>query len=346
MADIVVPADTLRTLTTSIFQGAGLPSRDAAQVAKVLVWADLRGVESHGITRVPRYLEMIQQGAFNPVPAMSVVKESGAVLVLDADRAAGPVGMDYGSSLAMQKAAEHGVGFVLIRRTTHTGALGFYVEAAAAKGYACVAGTASIPNMPYHGTRVASVATSAFCIGVPSGGPAPLVLDMATSAVSLGRLALLKRSGRPLQPGWAMNGAGEETLDPAAAALPLPLGGAKGAGLSLMIECLASLLAQNPIIAPILRGGSPLHRQNSFMLALEVARICPVEIFCQSVRELAQALKSAPRAPGVDEILMPSERAQRSLEARTAAGIPISGATWSAFGQAAASVGVNIPQVG
>src|SRR5262245_4513952 len=144
MADIVVPADTLRALTTSIFQGAGLPARDAAQVARVLVWADLRGVESHGITRVPRYLEMIRQGAFNPLPAMKVVKESGAVLVLDADRAAGPVSMDYGSSLAMQKAAEHGVGFALIRRTTHTGALGFYVEAAAAKGYAGVAAPAAV----------------------------------------------------------------------------------------------------------------------------------------------------------------------------------------------------------
>ena len=298
--------------------------------------------KSHGIARVPRYLEMIRQGAFNPLPQMKIVKESGAVLVLDADRAAGAVAMDRGSSLAMQKAAEQSVGSVLIRRTTHTGALGFYVEAAAAKGYVCLAGTASIPNMPYHGARVASVATSAFCIGVPSGGPAPLVLDMATSAVSLGRLALLKRSGTPLQPGWAMDEAGQETLDPAAATLPLPLGGAKGAGLSLMIECLASLLSQNPIIAPILRGGTTLHRQNSFFLALEVARICPLESFCQNVRELAAAIKSAPRAPGFDEILMPSERAHRSLELRTAQGIPVSGATWSAFSQAAATVGVSI----
>jgi ureidoglycolate dehydrogenase (NAD+) len=343
MPETVVRADKLRLLTSAIFERAGLPAQDATLVANALVWANLRGVDSHGITRIPRYLEMIKQGALNPKPNIKVVKQSGVAVVIDADRAAGPVGMMFGTSLALQRARQDGLGFGLVRRTTHTAALGFYVQEAVAEGCIGLAASASVPNMPYHGTRVASVSTSAFCIGVPSRGAAPLVLDIATSAVSLGRLALMKRAGTQLHADWAMDNSGAVTTDPTAAILPLPLGGPKGAGLSLMIECLASVLAENPIIAPVLAGGAKLHRQNSFILLIDVAKFCPSEIFRDNVQQMVQAIKSTPLAPGFEEILMPGERSYRTMMQRTETGIPVSASTWSGFSNAANAVGITIP---
>lgn len=340
---IIVRADKLRSFTSAIFERAGLPAKDAALVANALVWANLRGVDLHGITRVPRYLEMIKQGALNPEPRIKIVKQNGVVLVVDADRAAGPVGMMYGTSLAVERARQDGLGFALVRRTTHTAALGFYMQKAVAKGCIGLASSASVPNMPYHGTRIASVSTSAVCIGVPSIGPAALVLDIATSAVSLGRLALMKRAGTQLHADWAMDSSGAVTTDPTAATLPLPLGGPKGAGLSLMIECLTSVLSENPIIAPVLAGGTKLHRQNSFIFAIDVATFCSLEVFRDNVQQMVQAIKAAPLAPGFQEILMPGERGYRTMIQRTETGIPVPASTWSEFSNAGDELGITIP---
>jgi ureidoglycolate dehydrogenase (NAD+) len=340
----VVAASALEEFAAAIFRATGMSQEHAAQVAHVLVWSNLRGNDGHGVQRIPRYIEIIDEGGLNPRPHMTLRLDAPAAVVIDADRAAGPISMTYAADQAMTKASAAGIGLALVRRTTHTAAIGFYTRRVAERGMAAIAATASIPNMPYHGSRVASVSTSPLSFAVPCGD-APIVLDMATSVVSLGRLAQLRRAGQKLTPGWALDSAGAATTDAANAELPLPLGGAKGAGLSLMAECLASILTGNAILAPALSegGAAALHRQNSFLIAIDIARFAEPAAFRAGVARLAEVLKALPRQAGYDEILMPGERGDRIAETRRARGIPIPPAVWSDLAKVAARFNVAVP---
>jgi ureidoglycolate dehydrogenase (NAD+) len=170
--------------------------------------------------------------------------------------------------------------------------------------------------MAYHGARAAGVSTAPLSIAVP-GEHEPLALDMGSGVVSLGKLMQARRSGEALAPDLALDAQGSPTTDPRKAAIPLPLGGAKGSGLALMIECLASLLAGNPILAEALEGtpAGRRHTQNGLVIALDIARFFPLGEFRSQAKRLIHALKNLPSRPNT-EILMPGERGSRTAAAR------------------------------
>jgi ureidoglycolate dehydrogenase (NAD+) len=259
------------------------------------------------------------------------------------DRAAGPVAMTMAVAAASQKAREAGIGCALARGTTHTAALGYYTSAAARDGMAAIAFAASVPMMAYHGARVAGASTSPISIAVPGGDRGPLVFDMATSVISAGGLTQARRAGRPLAPGLALDAEGRPTTDPAAATLPRPLGGHKGSGLSLLLECLVSLVASNPIIADALTTAGGPHKQNGLVLAIDVGRFADLTVFRAEVERLVDAVKALPREPGVPEILVPGERGDRTFERRSRDGIPISRATFDELARVAGRFGVSMP---
>ena len=196
---------------------------------------------------------------------------------------------------------------------------------AAGEGMAALAFSCSWPNMAYHGARAAGVSTNPISIAVPGGAHGPVVLDMATGVVALGKLVQARKAGRPIPEGWALDGNGNPTTDPRAAQIPLPLGGPKGSGLSLMIEIITSLVVSNPLLAEALEGTREgrRHRQNGFALVIDIARFGDPARFRHEVDRLIAALKALPRAAGVPEILVPGERGARTLAQRTRDGIPI-----------------------
>src|SRR5437899_512585 len=153
-------ADALRRFTRDVFVRAGMSEVDAATVADVLVWADLRGVDSHGVSRISMYLRLIDDGDLNVRPAIEIGTETAASVLVDADRAAGPSAMTMAMGAAVRKARDAGVGLALVRATTHTAALGYYTLMAAQEGMAAIALAASGPFMAYHGTRAAGVSTN------------------------------------------------------------------------------------------------------------------------------------------------------------------------------------------
>ena len=157
---MIVPATALRRFTSDVFARAGMSEADAAIVADALVWANLRGMDSHGMARVPRYVEWMRRGDINAKPRMAVATETPAVVVLDADRAAGPIAMTSAMNHAVRKARDAGAGLVLVRATTHTAALGHYTLIAAREGMAGLAFAASTPLMAYHGARAPGVSTT------------------------------------------------------------------------------------------------------------------------------------------------------------------------------------------
>lgn len=339
-AAVTVTAGALKRFATDVFARTGLPRADAAVVAEVLVWANLRGVDTHGVMRIPRYVDLIECGDMNPRPAIRIRTETPASVLIEADRAAGPVAMTRAVAEAMRKARGAGIGLALARATTHTAALGYYTLAIASEGMAGIALAGSWPNVVYHGSRAAGVSTSPVSIAVPGGEP--VVLDMATSIVSMGKLNEAKRSGRPIPQGWAIDREGRPTTDPQAAQTPLPMAGAKGSGLSFMVECLASLIASNPLLAESLEGtpeGSR-HRQNGFVVAIDLAQFGDPDGFKREVDRLVKALKALPRAEDTQEILMPGERGRRTLEQRTREGIPLAGSVHEELHSLAGRLGV------
>jgi len=313
---IVSPAE-LTSLVRDIFVRQGMSEAHAQTVADVLVWADLRGMDTHGVARVPRYLEFIRKGDLNVSPRMKTILETAAAIHLDCDRAAGPVAMMEGTRAACAKARTSGIGMVLVKATTHAGAVGYYTQSAAREGYAAIAMVASVPLMAYHGTRAAGVGTAPLAIAVP-GEEEPLALDMASSLISNGALMLARRTGTPIPEGVALTARGEPTTDPETASIPLPLGGAKGSGLAFMIECLASLLAGNPILSEALASRGR-HKQNGIVIAIDVQRFIPIEVFRKEVRKLVEALRAL---PANEEVLMPGERGRRHA-ARAREGIEL-----------------------
>jgi len=337
-----VSAEALRRFAREVFVRAGLPDAHAAIVADVLVWADLRGVDSHGVARIPRYLGMIAAGDLNPTPVLRARTETPAAVLLEADRAAGPVAMTAGMEWAVRKAREAGVGLALVRATTHTAALGYYTLLGARQGMAAIALSGSIPNMAYHGARAAGVSTSPLSIAVPRDGGAPLVFDMGTGVISVGKLAQARRAGRPIPAGSALDAQGRPTTDPRAAQLPLPLGGPKGSGLALMIECITSLLAGHAILAAALEGAPEgrRHKNNGLAIAIDIARFGDPRVFGSEVDRLVGAVRRLPRDPDADEILAPGERGQRVFEERSRTGIPVAPATVEELARVAERLGV------
>jgi LDH2 family malate/lactate/ureidoglycolate dehydrogenase len=326
-AAAVVTAAALTRFVTGVFARAGMPDADATTVAEVLVWANLRGVDSHGVVRAPRYVALIEAGDVNPRPVLTARIETAAAVLIEADRAAGPVALTAAMRAAAGKAREAGIGLALVRGTTHTAALGYYTLLAAREGLAALALSASTPLMAYHGARAAGVSTNPIAIAVPGGAHGPLGLDMATGVFAMGKLLEARWTGQALPPGSALDRHGAATTDPRAAEILLPMAGPKGSGLSLMIECLTSLVVSNAILAEALAGAAPgrrrRHTQNALALAIDLARFGDPAAFRAEVDRLVGALKALPRAPGVEEILMPGERAARTAERRRRNGIPL-----------------------
>lgn len=342
--EVRIGHEALGRFVSAVFRAKGMNDADAAQVAEVLIWADLRGVDSHGVVRVPRYLNFIKRGDFDPA-GRPALREIGAnAFVLDCAHTAGPVAMMQATERAIAAAARGAVAFGLVNGSTHIGAAGYYVEKAAARGLAAILLAAGVPNMAYHGARTLGVATAPIAIAVP-GPEHPLLLDMATAVAASGKLRQAIDEGRPIPEGWALDEAGHPTTDPAKAAIPLPLGGPKGAGLALMFECLTGILAGAAALAPLLGKPANRHVQNAAIIALDVVHFRPVADFVADVAALQSGIKALPRLVGVEEILLPGERGRRSAAERRERGIPLARSLWQELGRVGAELGVEMPDV-
>jgi len=344
-AKVTVAAADLRALVDGIFQARGARPADAATVADALVWANLRGVDSHGVSRVPRYLELFDKGESVADATPTIERPRSAIAIIDAHAAPGPVALTLAADEAIRAAREAGVGWASVRGTVHTGAIGFYTSKVAAAGLAAVGVVAGVPNMGYAGARGAAVATSPLSVAVPAGRHELVLLDMATAVMALGRIAQLKAAGKELPPGVATTKDGEPTTDPALAAVPAPVGGAKGSGMSLVFELLASGLAANPIV-PGYHSGSKegrRHRQNAFILAVDIEAFLPLAEFTSSVEASVDAIKALPPLDPATDILVPGERGRRSARERTASGIPLGLKVWRELSEIATSLDVTIP---
>jgi ureidoglycolate dehydrogenase (NAD+) len=342
MSDIRVASQELSRFIVDLFHALGMSRDDAAVAAEVLVWANLRGVDTHGAMRLPTYVDFIRKGTLDPAARPVVQPLLDATFKVDSRRSAGAVAMKLAIDRATELAAKAGVGLGLVSDTTHTGAIGYYAQKIAERGCAALVIAAGPPFMAYHGGRAASLATSPVAMGIPAGDGEPLLLDMATSLISNGRLRQAAAEGTRLPEGAAIDADGRPTTDGTKAKTLLPLGGAKGSGLSLLFECLTGVLAATPILTALAGlTGRPAAMQNVTVIAINIATFRPLADFRHDVGQLQGWVKTLPRQQGVEELLLPGERGGREAVSRQRSGIPLSAKLWGELCSLGETFGVS-----
>ena len=345
--DVRVASEPLRDFTREVFVRRGVSEEDAQTEADVLVWANLRGVDSHGVLRIPLYMGWIDAGIMNPNPNVRVLNETPATLLIEADRALGPVVTVMAMGRVIEKAKQTGIGWAVLRNNTHQGAMAYYSLMAAKEDMAGIAIVCSPPNMAPVGARAPGVHNSPISIAVPGTKRGPLVLDMATSVAAGGKVSLARDKGIDIPLGWALDDDGNPTTDPSKGNLLLPFGGPKGSGLAMMFECLASLMAGNPLLGPSMaHPESPLDRgvQNSVVAAIDIGTFTDAGGYRDDVDELIEGIKGLPRAEGTDEIFVPGEPEDRVYQDRSRNGIPLPEGTVANLREAAKKYQVELPK--
>ncbi len=325
----VVHAETLRAFCRDVFVKAGLDAEGAAIVAESLVEADLRGVDTHGVVRLWLYEPRVRAGLIRPAPPMRLSRTGAGTAVLYGGHGAGQVVGVRAMDEAIALAREAGVGCVAATESHHFGIAAYFAMRALPHDMIGLALTHADTGVAPHGSATGYLGTNPICVAIPAGEAEPLVLDMATSLVAMGKVMVAKALGKSIPLGWALDPSGNPTTDPAQAweskAL-LPLGGPKGYGLALVVEALCALLAGSPVGPHIPKPFLLEEVQNlgHFFAALDLRRFLDPSVFKARMDEMIREIKSLPRAPGVEEVLIPGEPEARCRARRLQEGIPLS----------------------
>lgn len=340
-----IAANRLEGLAARIFGALGVPDGDARWVATLLVRANLRGHDSHGVIRIPQYVGSIRKGETNPRPTMRTLRDTPTTAIVDGDLGLGQVVARRATEVALEKAGRHGLGGVGVRRSNHIGRLADYAEMAAARGFVGLVWTnapTAVSVVPYGGIgRRLSTNPLAVAVPGPNGGVA-ISVDMATSIVAEGKVRVRRNRKEPLPEGWAIDEEGRPVTDstgfygPPRAGL-LPMGGHKGTALGLIVEVMAGILGGEGAI-----GDKPGPvRNGTFLLLVEIERFLPLADFTRQVADLVGWVKSSTAAPGVAEVMVPGEPEARMETRRGASGIPVEDETWRQIEVIAAELGVG-----
>jgi LDH2 family malate/lactate/ureidoglycolate dehydrogenase len=340
---IRVPEKALKDFCFRVFQQAGVSEEDARLTAELSVTADLRGVASHGVAHLRRYAEGLRAGTIVARPQEHVVTETPVNAVVDAGAGLGHPVSFRAMQKAIEKARQVGVGFVSVRNSNHHGILANYVMMALPHDCVGLAMTnASSKVMPTFG-RVPTLGTNPIAIAAPAGTQRPFVLDMATSAIALGKIEIADQLDQPIPEGWALYKDGTPATDShramdefkrnlGAGLLPLGgagelLGGHKGYGLGLAVEIFTALIsgaAPSPLTYPKTPEGKPGHANlGHFFGAWRVDFFRPIAEFKQAMDDYQQLLKNVPKTPGQDRIYIHGEKEFQAEEHNRHAGVPI-----------------------
>ena len=357
----IVWAEPLRDFCTRVFEKMGVPHNDAEVTSDVLVLANLRGIDSHGVARLKRYVDGLRDGIMLPRPKIKVVHETPTTVLMDGGAGLGQLVGVRGMQLAIEKAKKMGAGFVAVRNSNHYGIAAYYALMALKDDMIGISSTnAAVLVVPTFG-KDAVLGTNPLSIAVPAGGERPFVLDMATSVVTRGKLEVYERMEKPVPLSWATDERGIPTSDAArvlknlldrAGGGILPLGGAreedgghKGYGLALLVDILCGVLplaGYTNTIYPKTPEGKPLPANvGHFFGAMRVDAFRPVDEFKATMDDIIRRLKNSAKAEGRDRIYIHGEKEFEMEHQRRTNGIPLHPKTVMTMRQIAQELGVE-----
>lgn len=348
MGDVVgarVNAQTLQHFAQQVLRAIGLPETDATTVAWALIQANLEGVDTHGVSRLGVYAQRVRAGLANPRPTLHWSRPAPGIQTLDADNALGPVAAVAAMDAAIRLAREQGIGMVSVAHTNHAAALSAYVERAAEAGCIAMMVCNTPKAMPPWGGRAAFLGTNPLAFAAPvSDEREPVVVDMATTIVARGNIIMAARQGQAIPADWALDAEGQPTTDAQAAlaGAVLPMAGAKGYALALMIEILSAIIsgsAWGPQVRSPYEDTQEPTDSGLWLMAFDVAALMPAPLYAQRMSEFLDAVRDSSAAPG-QQVRIPGERRAQIRQERLTTGIPLDAATRAELRTLAAELGV------
>ena len=341
--------ETLERFSRAIFEAAGVPPKDAATIAEVLIGAHLAGHDSHGVIRIPQYCDAIRTGHYVPGAPIERIHETMTTAIYDANWNFGHVAMRHALDESIEHARETGLYAAGIRQCNHIGRLGHYTEIAAAEGFVgflTVNSTGRGASVAPFGGKKGRLGTNPFSIAFPTEGD-PILIDMTSSIVAEGKIRVRRHKGEPLPEGWILDPDGNPSTNPEDFYGPprgaiLPFGGPvahKGFALSMMADLLAGTLTG---------AGNVMERDGHigngvFLLLIRVDAFRPVDEFRAAASRFGAYVKDCPPADGFDEVLLPGEPEARARRERSRSGILIDETTWEHLCAEAERYGVDVP---
>ena len=341
----LVNADNLRNFCARLFQSVGVPQDEAVVNADNLVDADLKGVESHGVTRAPIYLKRLRMGLVRPAVSLEVISEMPSAALVDVKNSMGAAASEKVMRMAIAKAKQTGISFITVRNSNHFSAAAYFAQMALSEDMIGLAGSNGPARMAPWGGSKPMFGTDPFAVAIPAGKRLPVIADMASCVVARGKIIIAAKNGKPIPLGWARDKDGNDTTDAKAAleGTVVPFGGPKGYAIATIIEALTGVLAGsrfgtaiNDIYSDFEHPTYPSH----YLGAIKVAAFGPVEQFKSQMDEFIDGIKSSTRAKGVEEIFLPGEIELRRKEQRLREGIPLSGSTLGDLKTASEACGV------
>lgn len=355
------PAEPLRQFVQQVFARIGYPRDQATDAADVLMWASLRGVDTHGIRNLKSYyVDRTLQGQLNPAAEIRIEHQTDNTARLDGGSGLGLACACQAMRMAIDKSRQRGVGMVCVRNTHHLGPVGYFAHLAVEHGMIglCMTGHFfgqghSIGVAPF-GSAVPMFSTNPLSFAAPCGRHAPFVLDMSTAVATVNRIEMHGQEGRFLPAGWACDSHGNPTTDPAAARVLLPLGGTpeqgahKGAGLAMMVSILSGVLSGawarvEGDLAEAIRYDQPT--MGHFLCAIRIDFFLPVDQFRCAMDTMIDALHAAPTANPGQTVHYPGEIESATAAERSKQGIPVDGRLYDELQALAEQLGVEMPPI-
>lgn len=350
-----VKAEDLKQMVIDVIQCYGVSAEHANIVGDVLVAADLRGVESHGVSRLNSYyVSRLKQGRTNPRPDMKIVREFGTTFVLDCDNGLGHPAGHMAMNKCIELAKQHGLAMGGIRNSNHYGIAGYYSMMALEEDMIGFSICNTVPYVMPTYSRKRLLGTNPISVAVPAKNREPFVLDMATSVVPMGKIQMQNRKGLPIRPEWGADDQGVATTDPAkviGGGGLFPLGGPaetagyKGYGLAAAVDIFSGLLTGSTFLSAVL---ATLDNPDPCMIghlmaAIKVDAFMDRDEFTEKMDQFIDELKNAPLAAGCEEIFVAGEKEFRAWEQNTREGIKIYEKVWDELAALCTENKVKLP---
>lgn len=331
MKTVQISRDELYKFSVNCFTNVGVPKEEAEIISDHLTLADLRGVKSHGVVRIPFYVEGIRRGLVNPRAEIKIVKDSENIALIDGGNGLGAVVALRATNLAIEKASARGIGIATAKNLGHVGMLAYYGKKIAEQGLIGVVCANGPAEMAPWGGKAKVLGTNPICISFPIDEKRSVVLDMATSSVARFTLKMMAMSGRKIPRNWALNEFGKPTEDAEEAMKGpmLPFGGYKGYGLALAVEILSAVLLGAPLSVDVVYHAST--QGGFFVEGIDASVFCGYEAYKRNMKRLINTVKSCPLAEGFEKVLLPGESEDLEYARRIKEGIPLDSATWNSL---------------
>jgi LDH2 family malate/lactate/ureidoglycolate dehydrogenase len=341
-----ISSEELQTTVSEIFRCCGMPPSSANLLAATLVIADLRGVHSHGVLRVPDYVHKLREGGVDPRGEPRTIRDDdGAALVVDGANSMGQIGGTFAMRQAIERARETGIAAATVSRSNHCGAMAYYAMMALPEEMIGLATTNALPTMAPWGGADKILGINPLAVAIPAGEEFPIVLDLAFSGSSHGKLRVYHQKGLPIPSDWAFDSEGQPTTNTTEALRGLlqPIGGYKGTGLALVMGILSTLLSGASYGTELgnMADGPKAGHDGHFFMALKVGAFEEPQRFRQRMDQIIWQIRNSRLAPGVDRIFPPGHLEAETEQRYRREGIPLNSATVQGVIQAAAQVGAD-----